>query len=691
MNNIFNKIRNFKIYHIASIVLLFASLIIGQLYSLSKANISANILFKISCCFLVLGDIMLMFYKKEYHTYLYLIVFGIFSLFVNLSIIKYRGTESLTANAYILDFAVSFTFVLMLAKLFCRKENYLKKIAQWIVRNKLIILIGLIYTALYIPCYNAWFKIDSYTYYNSIVENAGTWDFNICHADGLLMGGHTSYAYSILLQIGELLIPYAGYGQRTVNLILSLVTIGLFYKICEYFWLEKSKNYPFLLTMIFAISPAVLGISYLMSTDFALLCYITVFVYAYISQNRVLKWLAGIAVCFSKEIGIIVLAGFYLGECIYSAWDGSESKIKKFFKECFSPRRIIDYSGAIVFICFVLFGAGGWLKNLRSFLNPETNVQPIVEKTYIWWHYPMFKIFEYFFMNFNWLIFPILVIAFVSRHVKSQKQNVEVKSSTQNSKKIFIPLFWGYLFFCASGLIYLTYVHYRYIQAGHLFFTLMLGWILIDYSRLNKWACKATLIIVSLAFFVSSYIMIDPVTYAFFNHLDMGNGQTVSTRQYWYIEQNPDTGDGYYWEADDSVMNAHYLAEGTEFNLENIGMQKMLEKAICDIDYNSDDLIVVDNFGGWSQYTLGQLFGVMKSDGYYWDTDRKTVTRSVTSCPLNIVVDTSEYDTSEYESIYYFNFPFNKYYKSSLLEESTVLSEQSISYGRWKMKVYKVK
>ena len=185
--------------------------------------------------------------------------------------------------------------------------------------------------------------------------------------------------------------------------------------------------------------------------------------------------------------------------------------------------------------------------------------------------------------------------------------------------------------------------------------------------------------------------MIDPVTYAFFKHMNMGNGQTVSTRQYWYIFEDSDTGEGYFWEADDSIMSAHYLAEGIEYNLENIGIQKMLEKAINDIDYNDNDLIIVDDFAGWPEYTFGQLFGVMESDGYYWDRDRQTVTRKVTNCPLNVIADEVEFDASRYEHIYYFNFPFNSYYHGQILNNYQTLFEHSVSYGRWKMKVYKVK
>lgn len=684
---------NYKLYHISAAIFSLLSIMIAQCAKTGTIGIVANYLFKVSFLCLVIGNLIVLIYRDELtHKLLYTIVFGVFFLFFFLSMIKYSGEEPLTLNAYLGLVAVSFTFFLGLAEIL--KTINVLTIIDIIKKNIVLILICGIFTLLFFPNYNVWQMIDSHTYYNAVVEEAGKWNFDILGMNHLLMGGHTAYAFAILLHIGELLCPYYGYGQTTIKLLMSIITIVLFYKICYKLWGEKNKLYILLLTGIFAFSPLFLGISYLTSTDFPLLCFMTTFVFSYIYENRALKWISVLAVCFSKEIGIIIVFGFYMGEFLYTLIENKDTSfsLKKIVSNLFDYKRLQEYSAVFCYAFILLFGSAGWIKNLHRMFETSDAVEMATEKTYIWWHYPIYKIFESFFMNFYWIIFPVIILCIVARKVYQRKnKDLEGIAETGMQKNVLLPICSAYIFFCVCGIAYFTYIHYRYIQLQQLFYVLLLGFFVLNICPDIKWLRKSLLILVGLLFLIESYITVDPVTYFFFDHLDIGNGQVVSTRKYWYIITDEESGDGYYWEPDRKVINQFYLAEGTEYNRETLGLQRMLERAIEAIDYNENKMIILDNFGGWMENTNGQLFGVMSCNGYWWDQKKGTVTRQQIGIPLNLTVDQRMFETDNYEEIYYFDFPFNQFHKNDVLDKYTILSEQAITYGKWKMKVYKVK
>lgn len=686
-----NFLKNYKFYHICAMIFSLLSIMVAQCAKTGKIGLVANYLFKMGFLFLLIGNLIILIYRDELaHKLLYTIVFGVFFLFFLLSIVRYTGEESLTLNAYLGLITVSFTFFLGIAEVV--RNIRFNLIIDEIKKNALIIFICVLYVVLFLPNYNVWPMIDSHTYFNSVVEEAGKWNFDILNIDHLLMGGHTAYAFAILLHIGELLWPYYGYGQTSIKLVMSLVTIVMFYSICRRIWEGKSNFSISLLTGIFAFSPLFLGISYLTSTDFPLLCFMTSFIFAYVYKNKPLKWLSVLAVCFSKEIGIIIVFGFYMGEFLLSLLKrtGESLSFKKIVCSLFDFSRLGEYSGVICYSFILLFGSGGWIKNLHRVFEANEIKEATIEQTYIWWHYPVFKAFECFFMNFYWIIFPIIVICVAARKIyRKRHENTECIKNMR--LWIVLPVCVAYFFFFICGIAYFTYIHYRYIQLGQLFYALILGFFIFDVCPDIVRLQNGLLISALCLFIVASYTTIDPVTNLFFEHMDTGNGEVVSTRKYWYITTDEESGDGYYWEADKEIMNQFYLAEGTEYNRETLGLQRMLETALKMIDYNEEKLIILDDFGGWMENTTGQLFGVMSRDGYRWDANKGTVTRQELGVPLNLSIDEIPCETSNYEEVYYFEFPFNPYHENDILEKYTVLSEQEACYGKWKMKLYKVK
>lgn len=657
-------------------------------------------MFKTTFVFLIIGNIRLIASRRQEfrHSGTLSLLLLVSALFWDISLVSSRNIHDINLGNAILGVislnfsAIYWCYIYLIALSKRRKYSY------W--RDSIpIILISISYIIFFSANYSVWFKIDSETYASSIAKNAGMWTFSLAHMEPFLMGGHMSYAYAMLATIGELLIPEFGIGIRIINLLLSIATILSFYLITDIIWNHNIKLNIFL-TLIFTYAPLFYGISYLESTDFPLLCFFTIFLLASFTDNIPLKWLMIVCVCFSKETGIFIVAGEYIGEAIsyYVQENGNSKNKNNFFLILFDWDRINIYLSIIAYFCTLLFGSGGWANNFRRIFKPiDTSGYDIPQYPYKEWHYPIFKTFECFYMNFYWLIWIVIVVMLVSAGLYRRSKKISVKEYLYSEKinkrlKYYIPVLITYLIFYLIGILYLTYIHYRYIQLGHLFYVLTLG-IIVDLIPREKVKQKEWILFpVLILFFVESFVLTDPVTFAFFKKFNVGNGSLISTRQYWYIVLDDENGIGYYWEADDSIMTEHYLAEGTEYNRETIGLQRVLEKSFTDIQYTSDKLIVLNNVGGWLENTCRELFGVMDASGWFWDPDHKTLVRYDTGIPITFVADDANLNDYKYfNEIYYFDFPFNKFHSSSILSLNNPLSMISEYHGRWKIDIYRLK
>lgn len=699
------QIKRYKLDYILSAITFLMALTAGQIASgnIGIMLLSSGLL-KLAFILLIVGDVRLIVLKRREfcHSGILSLFFLVSAFFWDISLSKSQNFQDIswgnaTLGIIALNLSAIFWTVIFFTSFFTKRERNLLSILS---KDFLpIVLICFSYIVFFFANYTVWFKLDSETYASSIMQNAGTWTFSLANMKPFLMGGHTSYAYAMLLTIGELLIPKFGIGIRVINLLISLAAIVSFYLIVDIIW-DHNKKLDVFLTLIFTYAPLFYGISYLVSSDFPLLCFFTIFLFASFYEIIPLKWLMIVCVCFSKETGIFFVVGEYLGETISSYVQKKEDpqRRKHFISFLFDWNKINIYISTIAYLCVLLFGSSGWAKNFRAIFSPsDATGYDIPLNTYRWWHYPIFKTFECFFMNFYWLIWVLVIEMLVSVELyrRSRKMSVNeylVFIGIQKRQKYYVPIFLTYLTFYLMGILYLTYIHYRYIQLGHLFYVLILG-IVVDLIPRKKIGQKEWLLFPVLAlFFIESFVLFDPVTFAFFKKFDAGNGRLVSTRQYWYITLNDENSIGYYWEAEDSVMAGHYLAEGTEYNRETIGLQRVLEKSFTDIDYKSDKLIVLNNIGGWIEYTCGELFGVMDAGGWFWDPDYKTVVRYDTGIPITFVTD--DVDLRQYQmfnEIYYFDLPFNEFHSSNILQNNAYFSMTSESCGRWKIDIYQLK
>lgn len=674
-------------------LLTFALAFLFGFASAFKYEILSNINFVTMFLFFLLGNIMNLFcYRMTMATDLQLfVVCIILGLFWNIHFIFSKNLDINIPVAIIGLLCINISVVCS-----CYKIIFFNKIMKSLNLFEIfkkyygLIIIIAIFILLSIQDFGLWFRGDSFYYYQSVVNGRDIWDFTLNDLSAFLMAGHTTYSYSFLLSIGEYIWPSSGNGIRLINILISTVTILLFYGISTNLFKSMGKTGHTLITATFAFAPLFLGITYLISSDFPLLCFFILFLFSYIKDLKILKWLSALAVCFSKEIGIIVLFGFYLGESVYCIKQNYASTKKLgIIGVLFSRKRILVYSGVLLYFVPVFFLPNGWMQELRlNLLNSAQATGKGLPNLIIKWHYYLYKAEELFIMNFMWLITLVAIIVFLKKIVQ------RVKKKNINNTKILktraiaysYPIVFACIFFLIISMFYFTYLHYRYVQLNLLFMILLLGYCINNICISKKVFGYIITLLITILFLSESYFTIDPITYKLFINFDAGNKDLISTRRYFYGGESVGYG---YLEDDGEIIAQHLLHEGADYNREILRLQYVLEDVFNRIEYNSNKLIILDNFGGWIQNDCWQLFGTDSVDVYYWDSNTKTINMNGTGELINLTVDPS-LSFEKYQEVYYLDFTFNKYQSDSYLENKEILEEFSCSNGAWKIRVCKL-
>lgn len=701
------KIRTLRLSHILFYIgycLFLAALSIGAFHStLIGAELISNIYLFLALLSIMCGNIISFKEPCNKHHWSLCAFFGVCFLFWGLSLAHCRVmlNEWQRVNAFtgVLSFGVSFLICIFRAVRYPVNRNSQQK---WYNIEKRLPLLGIcfVFVCLFSMNFRVWNRIDSYTYYSGIVDHAGTWKFDFIDMEPLTMGGHLSYAYSAWLTIGELLFPQYGYGQRIAICVLSLIAIVCFYRIIEKVW-NKDKWFPLILTFIYTFAPPLFGTSYLINIDYALLCFLTILFYAHFYNNRFLKCLLVLSITFTKETGALILFGLFMGEAILKFFARNESMRKRVLS-VFTFKRVLTYIPVFCFFIIIILDDAGWAVRFRELSDsaPSETMIEYAKDSYDPWRYPVYKLFELFLMNFNWMIWAVAAITFVLLKTAAKIRGTSACRLMIERLMPFIhyyvPILTTYAMFCVVSIAYFTYIHYRYVIPGHLFFVLCLGMLLQLMPLMRDCWKRLFLVPFSVLMAIESFVCIDPVTFAFFNKFDAGNGELISTRKYCHLMSND--GQWYWWEADYDTMKSHFLADGMEYSREVIGLQNVMEEFFIQINYSPDKLVVLDMFTDSKGYMLGQLFGRMKTDGWYWDNNRQTVVEYPTDAPISIATDEeflsemreNPQALDSYSEIYYLAFPLNGTRTNDVLNINTPIDTFDIGYQKWKIRIYRL-
>lgn len=676
-------------------IALYVLLLIGVLFALESNSLASNLCWLLVLCGVLARDCAI---KPVENAWQHMIISGgilIIWLTQMFMPAKYAADSFSQVIKYIgaAIWCIHFTYMLLLV-ISEGKRHWRKSV---LVQNAVPILISTIYVACNVPTFTWWFKSDGYTYFNSVAEGVGKWDFTLNTLDAFTMGGHISYGYAPFLQVGLFLAEPYGIGIRTVNLIFAVITIFAFHYILLALFPQYCKSQERIklicIESIFALCPLFLGIAYEVYTDYAMFFYFVWMVACFLYRWDALGATSAVLLCFSKEFGIFILAGFLAAYGLATIMQ-KPKQIKNILLEA---KRCIGYCvGVVPFLLLLLCGDAGWGESAKQTLSNSQNMEGRIPSTLVIDpDYIIAKLKEIFILHYSWLFWAIFLVMLFCSFLWFRRKKVKMQGPN------VAAIVGSCIVFTALQLFYFTYIHFRYLQLYTFFCALLMAWVAAKVSLQTACTLLSPL---AILLFVESFVTTDIVSMRVFNTINVGYGDNISTIKYVYIDQNhhDDKDDGTFFTAEEtSDVWDHVLLDGMMNNREQAQIETLTEDALKKVSYTKQDAVILSPiYGGLSEFSL---WGREDLDSYYWNEQSGNVTMDNQDQKINLLQQAQvEFQGKQlldgYANVYYFLYPFvNNQYQSdtkqqidSFLKDNGFQLVENMRQGKWGLLVYRL-
>lgn len=625
----------------------------------------------------------------------------LFVLFWNIALISSYTDKSNLVLVIIGTILINGLFLYTVISIFLYKK-FSFDIRKWIRDNFIFLAICGIYILCYLTVIDAWLNLDGYIYYQSIREMKN-WKF--ASFSQLMLAGHSSQGYSIFLLIGEFLMPDNVYGVRIIHCIMALITIYCFYQIVSAVLYHPDKSDKFLLTSLFAFSPMVMGMTAEINTDFPLLCFFTWMVCCGLKEKKILQTFCGLLLCFSKETGCL-LYGFYIfGIILYRFIKYRKEPLKTMLPHIFSMDIwLLTAAGIIWMIHFVwlaVYHSAGWGTTLAAGMNNTAagTAGHKINSIGIYSYYIFNKVKQMLYVNFNWILFYIILVCLYLLITKGFKI---FEKSVKPNAEIYLGVLFSLCGFVIYNMIYITYNHYRYLLPFAFFisFGAVISLVVVFNHKKIRKLVSAILVLI---LFVSNFYTFDPFSQIFFMKQGTGTGDMLITCTLSDdLESNVSMADNTEYQR--ATIN------GNVYNMQYAYLGKCFDKTLEKIDYTEDTLIIMpceyrdDEYG-----MLATIFGINVTgiDEFYWDTQKKETNincaadirkmssdkryQKINMRMVHSIDEIPKKELNKYSKIYYIALPFDKSYDHiKFLGKKQYKVVGEIQYAGWKWNLYQI-
>lgn len=606
-------------------------------------------------------------------------VYFLFTLLWNLTFLSEYSTKTyyfvIMFGLITLNLSTIFWFSVMV-----NKRDILSDTFQWMKRNRLVLMLIIIFCLLSFEVINDWFRVDSYAYYEYI-KRAKTWDFTFETFRLLQYCAHNCFGYSLFSLIGEYLLPNNGYGVRIIQIIMVCMSIGAFSSIVKKLKLDhESEKENVLITSIFAFSPIVMGLLFEVALDLSTACFFTWFLYSYLNEKKIYEIATIFLLIFSKETGIVLLFGFGLGWLIKNIV--MTKSVRELVKSPDIRRYFCLFVLPAIFYVTVFLLSDKWLEpentsNIQldgSQINKfGMNIDNIISKCK-----------EFGILNFNWLI--LFCIIFGGVFFLKPILNKWASNESAYKKPILFPIIGSSISFFLFNIFYITYCNPRYITAFYIPFILFFACVIVNLKKASY--RFATYLSITVLLLVQNFITLDPLTLYSFKNISIGKGSIITTRTFGKLENGDLT-------TDEKVWSERELTHAASYNRQYTYLGDLFEKFLKTIQYSDTTLIAVAPTYGEYMTNLS-IFGKWYLDSpYYYNPLTQHVVLDDTQQVLNIqIIDRNTViDFDAYERIYLVYFPYReKYYTAdTLLGKYEIIDSFDVEHRLWLLHAYQLK
>ena len=640
-------------------LLFFISSFLSMRYG--KISISNNLLIGAIVIYAVNNILIFLDKETEYKTYVQFLIINIIISMVLYLALLCKDTQK-NWYAYLEVCIFNFLAVMFLIEVITKAKNRFS-----IKKNHLFIAaVCIFYFLLELDGIFATPRWDALVYYDAnwgdvITKIPEKFDFTMASLDAFQIQSHYSYGYGFIATIGEFIGNGQAYGVILIQVILTMIMLGCFYGIMNFFFENYKNSFNIIATLFLAVSPIIMGHSIYISTDYPMLAFFIIFVYLELKEYKYLSFFVAILFVFSKEPALIMYGGYLAYKWLYEYFVNNQFTIKSFgiyvwrnlvkFVVFFSP--LILWLLALMAKDYAYFGHWDLTQDsvITTSKTAETNYFGIsVENIVI-------KLKQIFVLNFQWIITLGILIMLVYLIIK--KVDKEFKGKLGKLGFIFVPIASNVVF----NMMYVTVYNTRYVLVcvfGLYFLCLVL---LYNVIKNVKWM-KVILVVASIVMLVQSYTSIDVVSNIVFPSKKIGAVTVVAS--------------GKEFGFTDCVVN----------NKTYIYIEKILNKAYELIE-DKNPAIAIDNSSGnkvlelWGDYSYREI---------YWNRNKKKITYDVTDEKINILSwDTNNIYRSESQRTYYFCMPWDdEEIINRMKKEYKINSCKNVRYMGCEMKVYEL-
>ena len=567
-------------------------------------------------------------------------------LFIPLVCVYAEGQDAEFVLRATLLYAVAFAFWLfwVLVALKDKGNNRAGKLAHrlsgWVRDNWMVLVLIVLLICLCYEDLHRGVKWDSGHYYKGLI---GVDQLSFSSSDILQLkkAGHLSYSFSFFYGIGYMLLPQNHVlGVRIVTVLFYVASVAAFYSIILRTF-RLSKLQATLISAVFGLTPSVLGPIHEINLEPLSLAVFTLMVWAYLSEMRLLQMVLSIAFVFIKENNALFLFMFCIGDiavCLLNCARANSGKksLRKLIAETSNSNLVriiaIYYVPCIAFLAHYVLNASAWGANatgsgnlqvdyLNSFGLNKVNV--------------LSKIYQIFFMNFNWAICLVILLCFSAAFVARAKMGnrrsrprvcVEprcevgaAQTSVPSTRgqgvvvgtALFLPMAAVWVGFIAFSFFYITYVFPRYTVLSSFFLSFALA-AAVSLPQIKTLIKNLLIACLSALLLVENFITVDPVTKALFRQIDTGESTIVTMSNIIAYSAN-----NYIVETASYRTDAMALSPYAYYNRQWGYFDDLMDKLLQAIGYREGDLLVFPDY--FSPISVGPFMGWC-SDSYF-DSD----------------------------------------------------------------------
>ena len=365
---------------------------------------------------------------------------------------------------------------------------------------------------------------DGGIYYSQIQQACQAFDFSMLSIwNSFRLCAHYSIAYTIIMSIGEFLLPGNMTGVFLVTLILTDVAIACIYIMLRKYWLNLEKRNAMLATLLISVCPLLLGLFCNVTLDSLLVVFTIFLLYAEYRKNMFMVSIWLLVIAQTKETGMVIVGGYLLTHIAIRAMNAMKRDRHDRLHFFFSDYSVICSCLGAMFLCiytvaqqglFIWMGMSNVVEGnlLTQYLND------IIKYPVLFLH----KFEVIFILHFQWIPTLVILFCFVWRKLVQKK-----KLGFPGMESCL-----GILIVFLTSNVYL----FMYSLARYHIFSAVMMWILAiivlfktfpDFlaSKLRYGMTWGILVIV----FLQNFFYLDPITNMTFESFDTGNGKILST------------------------------------------------------------------------------------------------------------------------------------------------------------------